>query len=986
MNHKEIIIFGGTTEGRLLSERLSAMAINHTVCVATKYGEMLIKDNAYAFICDGRMDESQIRDFIEDDTKIVIDATHPYAVVVTENIKKAICDSKATYIRVLRQEEKVNNAEDDSVSLFENILECVDALSCVEGNILLTTGSKELHEVAGRIDKSRLFVRVLPSIESIRLCEESGISNDHIIAMHGPFDVEMNRALIRQFDIKVLVTKQSGDRGGYREKLEAAKLEGISSFVIKRPVENEGMSIDDAISHVMQIMNISESELTKSHAKIGFLSQGEGNASISESRTVTITLVGVGMGNEAGLTLEGKAAIEEAKAVFGAKRLLKLADGKNTYDYYLAKDIVPIITSEQITNCVVLFSGDTGFYSGSKAFKKYIDELGENSLHNYTIKTLPGISSISYLSSKIDEPYNNSLILSLHGKNDEQSIIAAARKIVENDRTYVIFSSGDDVNRLAERILLEEPHNLVDIKCYLGSDFSYAEEKIQLFGIKELTSVGGKGLYTACFINKRRNIFDGDKVAKVKRVLIAAASSGSGKTMVTTALLNILKKDNIKVTGYKCGPDYIDPMFHRTVIGVGGGNLDSYFCDEDTLKSIIDKSGYDAAIIEGVMGLYDGALPTSITGSGYDIAYKTKTPIILVVDAKGQGRTVISTIKGMLADDKHKLIKGIILNRMSEGFYNKIRDVIEAELKVIRSDVRIVGFIPRLKETTISSRHLGLYMPDEIPDINSRIDALSDNIRKSCDMDLIYSLMDMAGDISSGEVIYSSVMLGQQINRPIKKAHDSRRLKLAVAMDEAFCFYYQENLTLFNELNVDILYFSPIHDDRLPEGIDGLLLGGGYPENYLEVLSDNKSMRDSIKKAIDVGLPVLAECGGFMYLHDFITGKDDREYEMCHAIEGKCYKTDSLKRFGYVEVLDSNIADCDVVASPSSLIGMKGHEFHYYESTNNGKALTLLKTSDRTTFSSYHLSGSLVAGFMHMYYRSKPEFIYDFVEKMRNGK
>lgn len=1021
MNYKEIVIFAGTTEGRLLSEGLSRNGIYHTVCVATSYGEMLIEDKVYANVCDGRMDLEAMRAFIDESVSIVVDATHPYATTVTANIREAASNKNVKYIRVLRadaitntyeSEDKKNSSHnvnehntgsindrikedsDETTCIngkaflyeYNNMTECVNALTSTKGNILLTTGSKELSDLRDISDKSRIYVRVIPSIESLTLCENSGIRRDHIIAMHGPFTKELNKAIIRQYDIKHLVTKQSGTKGGYYEKIDAATEEGVIVYAIKKPIEKDGVSISEALSTIVSFVKSNSLEVSKR--------KGEAD--------IRIDLIGIGMGYKDGLTIEARKHIDAAEVVFGAKRLLTVADNKVTYPYYLAKDILPVIKEKNITKVVVLFSGDTGFYSGAKAFTKYINESKETWTSNIKISTYAGISSVSYLSSCINVLYSDAMIISLHGKDDDNSINGSARSVLENEVSFIIFSSNKDLKKLALAII--DKKKIYDdicedyIKCYVGRNLSYEDEYIECMSLEEVTTIDEAGLYTVCFVNEavKVNLLcdnntdnyvnqeeNTEAVSNVNRVLIAAAGSGSGKTIITCGLLNIFKQDGRNVTGYKCGPDYIDPMFHRSVIGVGGGNLDTCFCNGRQIRQIIATSGYDTAVIEGVMGIYDGLGGDRLKGSCYDVAIKSRTPIILVVDAKGQGQTVAAIIKGILSNDRYNLIKGIILNRMSTGFYNKILSFLEDELASYRPDVTILGHIPKLKDATIGSRHLGLLMPNEIADIKERIDEVSNAIRQNCDLAKLSVIMQQAGKIIAKMPEHNEKQ-DKSDNSVTDNDSKLNKLRLAVAMDEAFCFYYQENLSLFEEMSVEMVPFSPLNDDRLPDNIDGLLIGGGYPENYLKRLEANQSMRKSIQEAIKNGLPYLAECGGFMYLHDSIRSATGNEYKMCGVISGECYKTDSLKRFGYVEV--SDCMDDNMQSLSNALIGMKGHEFHYYESNNNGENLDITKLGDSLCYKACHVSDNGVAGFMHMYYRTKPEFIEGFVARMKNGR
>ena len=464
-----------------------------------------------------------------------------------------------------------------------------------------------------------------------------------------------------------------------------------------------------------------------------------------------------------------------------------------------------------------------------------------------------------------------------------------------------------------------------------------------------------------------------------KRIMLAAPSSQSGKTVVTCALLQALKGRGLNPISFKVGPDYIDPMFHKKILGIDSKNLDTYFSGEDGVKTILSDSLDRYAVIEGVMGLYDGTGVEGTAGSSYEVAAITKTPIVLVVDASGVGRTVISTIKGMLLDDEFQLIKGVILNKMTEGFYTKLKPVLESELSKMRGDVKVLGCFPKNPDIGIESRHLGLKLPSEIDDIKKKIDVAAAAFEKYIDMQGLLSIMDGA----------------ENVDIDCKHAEDldeKSELTLAVAYDDAFCFYYKENLELFEKSGVKIKYFSPLSDEKLPDECDGILLGGGYPENYLAELSQNKSMLSSIRTAIDDGIPSLAECGGFMYLHNEITDPNGDSYKMVGSIDGHCFYTGHLVRFGYmyIEGLNTSLSKEENTESQDelveSLVGMKGHEFHYYDSSSNGENFVASKPNMDKKWNCVVSKNNGIWGFPHFYYNSNPEFIYVFIRRMKEVK
>ena len=438
------------------------------------------------------------------------------------------------------------------------------------------------------------------------------------------------------------------------------------------------------------------------------------------------------------------------------------------------------------------------------------------------------------------------------------------------------------------------------------------------------------------------------------RVVIAAPKSGSGKTTITCGILRALKNSGLNLCSFKCGPDYIDPMFHRTVLGIPAGNLDTFFTDDSNTKTLFGKNySGDMAVIEGVMGLYDGIGGVEAQGSTYDLAGVLSAPIILVVDAKGAGRSIIAQIKGFLDYDKKHLIKAVILNKTSVSFGNTLGTIIEDEL-----GISYLGSIPEMKNQELSSRHLGLVMPEEVPEIQEKIDVLAGSISEHLDME---ALKNIASSASELDII---------IDKEDKK-NVNTEINLAVARDQAFCFYYKENMEMLRDEGVNIVEFSPIADSKLPANIDGILLGGGYPENYLEELSANESMKTDIKNAIENGMPVLAECGGFMYLSETIKNQEDKTFPMVGVIKSNVEWKGKLVRFGYVTI-------------DTGELQIKGHEFHYYDSDNNGDSCVAKKPVGGKSWNCIHRNKGSYIGFPHLYYPSNPEFIKNFVEAMKN--
>ncbi len=454
--------------------------------------------------------------------------------------------------------------------------------------------------------------------------------------------------------------------------------------------------------------------------------------------------------------------------------------------------------------------------------------------------------------------------------------------------------------------------------------------------------------------------------------MIAATGSGSGKTMITCALLSALKKRGMEPVSFKCGPDYIDPLFHKTVLGVDSRNLDTFFSGEDGVRDILSGYSDRYAVLEGVMGIYDGMGPSGTKGSCYEVALITGTPIVLVVDASGVGRTLISLIKGIINDDVHCLIKGVILNKISESFYDRLKPVFEKEIREIREDVRLLGAFPSDPGISVESRYLGLKLPGETEDIRNRILRAADILEKKGIPDRILRIMEGSETFEYGPSGTPDTF------------ESYPDLTLAVAYDDAFCFYYRDNLEAFEKRGVHIRYFSPLKDKCLPDDANGFLIGGGYPENYLPELSRNTSMLDSLREAVTRGIPSLAECGGFMYLHKTIRSRDGEPFQMAGVIDGECFYCGHPVRFGYLEIRDQgDIEDPDDILK--SMVGIRGHEFHYYDSTYEDLVLTASKPFNGRKWCTVVHGNNGIWGFPHLYYGSRPEFIDSFISLMRDS-
>ncbi len=464
---------------------------------------------------------------------------------------------------------------------------------------------------------------------------------------------------------------------------------------------------------------------------------------------------------------------------------------------------------------------------------------------------------------------------------------------------------------------------------------------------------------------------EGIKEHVVPRIMIAAAGSDSGKTTITCGLLQALLNRRIRPASFKCGPDYIDPMFHSKLIGIPAGNLDLYFTSEATVKYLLGKNaaGSDLAVLEGVMGYYDGLAGNSTDCSSYDLAVKTQTPVILTADCRGMSVSVAALIKGFLELRSDHGIRGVILNRIPPTLYSDIKTLIEKELPV-----EVLGYLPHMDDCRLESRHLGLVTAGEIGNLKQITEKISKQMERSVDLDRILEIASEAPAISFAAPAEITVRKKEMADR--FGAQSRPIVKIAVAMDKAFCFYYRDNLELLEELGAEIVPFSPLKDQSLPESIHGLILGGGYPELYLPELSANRSMLQSIRKAVEEGVPCLAECGGFMYLHQQIKDQDGTAYQMVGVLEGESYPLGKLSRFGYLTL---------TAREDNLLCGkgdqLKGHEFHYWDSTDTGRAFYAEKPIGESGWDCIVARGNLFGGYPHVHFYSNIGAASEFIKK-----
>ena len=431
------------------------------------------------------------------------------------------------------------------------------------------------------------------------------------------------------------------------------------------------------------------------------------------------------------------------------------------------------------------------------------------------------------------------------------------------------------------------------------------------------------------------------------RILIAGTNSGCGKTTVALALLSALQARGLPLAAFKCGPDYIDPMFHREALGLPGRNLDPFFSDAEQLCAALAAQKDGLSLIEGVMGYYDG-VGAQGAYSTYDVARSTGTPVILVVNVRGMYSSAGAVLRGFRDFRRDSQVRGVIFNGASPALYEGLKQI------AVDAGVAPLGFLPREEALAIGSRHLGLITAAEIDDVRQKLRALGALAQRHIDLDGVLALA------ASAPVLHEQA-------RPVSPVADVR---VAVARDRAFCFLYEENLALLRALGCALCFFSPLSDGALPEGIGALYLPGGYPELHLEALSGNAAMRRAVRIAVEGGLPTIAECGGFLYLHDALDG-----CPMAGVIHAGAYRTERLRRFGYATL----------TAKADSLLCERGerirvHEFHYYESDDCGADLRAEKPDGRA-WDCVHAGASLWAGFPHLYLPANVRCAQRFVRK-----
>jgi len=450
-----------------------------------------------------------------------------------------------------------------------------------------------------------------------------------------------------------------------------------------------------------------------------------------------------------------------------------------------------------------------------------------------------------------------------------------------------------------------------------------------------------------------------------RRLVIAGTGSGVGKTTLTIGLMAALKRRGLVVQGFKCGPDYIDPSYHTAVTGRVSRNLDSWMLSPAGAKEVFVRGsqGADISIIEGVMGFFDGKNPLNNEGSTAHISQITESPVVLVVNCQSMARSAAAIVKGFQCFADGMNIVGVIANKVgSEGHYKIVKQAIEQECRV-----PVIGYLKREDQIEIPERHLGLVPSLERGELQPFFDRLADLMEQSINLDQLLA-------VSEAPVIHAepNLFAPQPVTAPVK---------IAVAKDAAFNFYYRENLELLELYGAECVFFSPLAGEAVPDGVDGLYIGGGFPEEFAAELSGNEEVKESFRRAVASGLPTLAECGGYMYLTEEIVTTAGVSYPMVGIIPGKVTMQKKWAALGYREIkghADNFLLGEDDLA--------RGHEFHYstFAAKENAAITHAYQTKGmRGMNSEGYLSGNLVAGYTHFHFGSNPQVVRRWIEKCK---
>lgn len=484
------------------------------------------------------------------------------------------------------------------------------------------------------------------------------------------------------------------------------------------------------------------------------------------------------------------------------------------------------------------------------------------------------------------------------------------------------------------------------------------------------------------------------------RFMVSAMQSGSGKTVLTCGLACALRARGLAVRAFKCGPDYIDPMFHERALGVASRNLDLFLQGETGVRRTFERgcSGTrgrpeaDVALIEGAMGLYDGVGGTD-EASAWAVACAVDAPVVLAVRPRGSSLTLAAQLRGVATFREPGRVAAVVLVDCKPSLAAHLAPLIERE-----AGLAVLGYLPPMEEAALESRHLGLLTAEEVRGCAERLEAVGTQLERTVDLDRLLALAGygdaaekppasdgtpLAERPAGSEVLPAargfSTGAGFSAASACAGCSAARPPRIAVARDEAFCFYYADNLDALAQAGAQIVEFSPLHDAALPPAVDGLYLGGGYPELHAAALAANGPMRASVARAVREGLPTVAECGGFLYLQRTLENVDGMPWPMAGALPGDGVRTDRLQRFGYA-LLEAR--EPSMLIRPGERVPV--HEFHYWDATENGGAFTARKPHGNRSWACGFASPTLYAAFGHLHFGGELPLAERFVEAARS--
>ncbi|MDH7479386.1 MAG: cobyrinate a,c-diamide synthase [Syntrophomonadaceae bacterium] len=455
-------------------------------------------------------------------------------------------------------------------------------------------------------------------------------------------------------------------------------------------------------------------------------------------------------------------------------------------------------------------------------------------------------------------------------------------------------------------------------------------------------------------------------MARIKRLVIAGTHSGAGKTTVAIGLMAALTRRGLRVQPYKVGPDYIDAAYHHRATGIVSRNLDDWLLSPPILRYLFFRSAItaDLALIEGVMGLYDG-IGSSLDGSTAAVAKTLQSPVVLVVDASSMSTSAAAQVLGYQRFDPCINLQGVILNNVRPGqHYQAMREAIEHT-----TGLAVLGCLPPSQEVSLPSRHLGLVPVAEMTGMQERLQRLSLLVEQNLDLERLLALAEVAPPLA--EPTLDEAVAGRE----------TMPVRLAVAYDRAFNFYYQDNLDLLQQMGAEMVFFSPLEDPCIPDHADGVYLGGGFPEVFAAELAENRPMAESFRRLISGGMPCFAECGGLMYLCGSIVDQEGVSRPMTGVLAGSARLTRSRQRFGYVEV---GLTASTILGEPGEAV--RGHEFHHsvVEGIEAKPAYKVTSARGDRQWTCGYSVNNLLAGYPHLHFWSNPRLAANFLRSCRH--